>query len=69
VRYTHLGDRVADNLNAVGRILDDNRRELDSAVYLPPFGTVQVVYQRGTAAFGERSTQGHTLFLKATTVF
>jgi hypothetical protein len=28
-----------------------------------------VVYQRGTAAFGERSTQGHTLFLKATTVF
>lgn len=37
--------------------------------YLPPFGTLQVVYQRGTAAFGERSTQGHTLFLKATTVF
>jgi len=37
--------------------------------YLPPFGTIQVVYQRGTAAFGERSNQGHTLFLKATTVF
>jgi len=37
--------------------------------YLPPFGTVQVVYQRGTAAFGQRSDQGHTLFLKATTVF
>jgi hypothetical protein len=37
--------------------------------YLPPFGTLQVAYQRGTAAFGERSRQGHTLFLKATTVF
>jgi hypothetical protein len=37
--------------------------------YLPPFGTLQVAYQRGTAAFGQRSTQGNTLFLKATTVF
>jgi hypothetical protein len=37
--------------------------------YLPPFGTIQMAYQRGTAAFGQRSTQGHTLFLKATTVF
>jgi hypothetical protein len=37
--------------------------------YLPPFGTFQVAYQRGTAAFGQRSTQGNTLFLKATTVF
>jgi len=37
--------------------------------YLPPFGTIQMAYQRGTAAFGQRSTQGNTLFLKATTVF
>jgi hypothetical protein len=37
--------------------------------YLPPFGTIQVAYQRGTAAFGQRSTQGDTVFLKATTVF
>lgn len=37
--------------------------------YLPPFGTIQAAYQRGTAAFGERSTQGDTLFLKATTMF
>ena len=37
--------------------------------YLPPFGTLQVAYQRGTAAFGQRSTQGNTVFLKATTVF
>lgn len=37
--------------------------------YLPPFGTLQLAYQRGTAAFGQRSTQGDTLFLKGTTVF
>ena len=37
--------------------------------YRPPFGTIQVAYQRGTAAFGQRSEQGHTLFLKVTTVF
>jgi hypothetical protein len=37
--------------------------------YLPPFGSVQIAYQRGTAAFGQRSDQGNTLFLKATTVF
>jgi hypothetical protein len=37
--------------------------------YLPPFGTLQLAYQRGTAAFGQRSTQGNTIFLKATTVF
>lgn len=37
--------------------------------YLPPFGTLQVAYQRGTAEFGQRSDQGHTLFLKVTTVF
>lgn len=37
--------------------------------YQPPFGTIQMAYQRGTAAFGQRSEQGHTFFLKATTVF
>jgi hypothetical protein len=37
--------------------------------YRPPFGTVQVAYQRGTAGFGQRSDQGHTMFLKATAVF
>jgi hypothetical protein len=37
--------------------------------YRPPFGTIQVAYQRGTAAFGQRSGQGNTLFVKMTTVF
>ena len=36
--------------------------------YLPPFGTIQVAYQRGTAEFGKRSEQGNTLFIKLTTV-
>ncbi len=37
--------------------------------YRPPFGTVQLAYQRGTAEFGQRSEQGNTLFLKVTGVF
>lgn len=37
--------------------------------YKPPFGTLQVAFQRGTAEFGETSEQGNTLFLKATWVF
>ena len=32
--------------------------------YKPPFGTIQLAYQRGTAAFGQRSEQGNTLFVK-----
>ena len=49
-----------------------DRRNLQAVFvyrYLPPFGTIQLAYQRGTAEFGQRSTQGDTLFLKATTVF
>jgi hypothetical protein len=48
-----------------------DRRNLQAVFvyrYLPPFGTIQVAYQRGTAAFGRRSEQGNTLFLKVTTV-
>ena len=32
VRYGHLGDHVADNINAIGFITDDDRRELDGAI-------------------------------------
>ena len=32
VRYTHLGDRFADHVNAIGFVRDDDRRELDGAV-------------------------------------
>ncbi|MCK5572084.1 MAG: carbohydrate binding family 9 domain-containing protein [Bacteroidetes bacterium] len=37
--------------------------------YQPPFGTIQVAYQRGTAEFGQESAQGNTFFLKVTHVF
>ncbi|MFC2170285.1 DUF5916 domain-containing protein, partial [Acidobacteriota bacterium] len=37
--------------------------------FQPPFGLVQLVYQKGTAKFGEAGTQGHTLFLKLAYVF
>jgi hypothetical protein len=37
--------------------------------YKPPFGTIQLAYQRGTAEFGQESGQGNTLFLKVTWVF
>ncbi len=37
--------------------------------YKPPFGTLQLAFQRGKAEFGERSDQGNTLFLKGTLVF
>ncbi len=31
-RYTHLGDRFGDHVNAIGFIRDDDRREMDSAI-------------------------------------
>lgn len=37
--------------------------------YRPPFGLVQFAFQRGRAAFGERSQQGNTYFLKLAQVF
>ena len=37
--------------------------------YKPPFGTLQLAYQRGTAEFGQASTQGNTIFFKATVVY
>lgn len=37
--------------------------------YRPPFGTIQLAFQRGRAGFGERSDQGNTVFLKGTWVF
>ncbi|MCP4152671.1 MAG: carbohydrate binding family 9 domain-containing protein [bacterium] len=32
--------------------------------FQPPFGTLQLAYQRGTGRFGERGSQGDTVFLK-----
>ena len=35
----------------------------------PPFGSLQVAFQRGTSDLGEVSNQGNTLFLKLAWVF
>lgn len=37
--------------------------------FQPPFGTIQLAYQKGTAPIGEESEQGHTLFVKLSYVF
>ncbi len=37
--------------------------------FLPPFGSLQLVYQRGTSVAGTQSRQGHTLFTKLSWVF
>ena len=37
--------------------------------FLPPFGSLQLAYQRGTSATGERSEQGDTVFSKLAWVF
>jgi len=37
--------------------------------FQPPFGFIQLAYQKGTARFGVAGTQGHTLFLKFTYMF
>ncbi len=37
--------------------------------FQPPFGLIQLAYQKGTAEFGEKGTQGHTLFLKIAYMF
>lgn len=37
--------------------------------FQPPFGSLQIAYQKGTAKFGERGNQGHTLFIKLAYMF
>jgi hypothetical protein len=49
-----------------------DRRNLQAVFvwrYKPPFGTLQIAFQRGTAAFGERSSQPNTLFMKLSYVY
>ena len=37
--------------------------------FQPPFGSIQVAYQKGTGEFGEKGAQGHTLFVKFAYMF
>ncbi len=52
--------------SAIGK---DNVQALFVWRFRPPFGSLQVAYQRGTSAFGEQSEQGDTLFTKLAWVF
>jgi hypothetical protein len=47
----------------------DNVQTLLVWRFLPPFGSLQVAYQRGTSEFGTASEQGDTLFTKLQWVF
>jgi hypothetical protein len=47
----------------------DNVQTLLVWRFLPPFGSLQVAYQRGTSEFGTPSEQGDTLFTKLQWVF
>jgi hypothetical protein len=51
------------------RIDKENLQALVVWRIFPPFGSLQVAYQRGTSEFGEQSTQGDTLFTKLAWVF
>jgi hypothetical protein len=51
------------------RIDKENVQALMVWRILPPFGSLQVAYQRGTSEFGEQSDQGDTLFTKLAWVF
>lgn len=61
VRYTHVGENVQENMNAVGFIRDDNRREVDSnirkQIWINRFGlqdlTPSVNYNRFWSQDGE----------------
>jgi hypothetical protein len=49
-----------------------DRRNLEAVFvwrYKPPFGALQLAYQRGRAEFGQRSQQGNTYFVKVSHVF
>jgi hypothetical protein len=37
--------------------------------FLPPFGSLQLAYQKGTSKFGTKSDQGNTFFTKLSWVF
>jgi len=45
-------------------IAKENIQVLGVWRFNPPFGQLQIAYQKGTSAFGQQSDQGHTLFTK-----
>lgn len=74
-RYTHLGDRFGDNVNSVGFIRDDNRREMDSDLsktFWLAQGAVQRIdlSSRNNIFWGQdRELRGYHNFLEADVEF
>jgi len=61
---------IIENLSV--KILWQKNSDIDKSSYhvvcsyafKPPFGTIQLIYQKGNAEFGVKGTQGHTFFLR-----
>lgn len=58
-----------DGVPSNSAIEKDNVQVLLVSRFTPPFGSLQVAYQRGASPMGEASDQGRTLFSKLTWVF
>lgn len=58
-----------DGVPSNSAIEKDNVQVLVVWRFMPPFGSLQLAYQRGTSPMGEASDQGSTLFSKLTWVF
>ena len=65
--------KIAESINVDGLADEaawDNAPEIGEFIqFQPPFGFIQLAYQKGTALFGERGNQGHTLFIKLAYMF
>ncbi len=70
VRHNFTRDLFLRLFYQTSSVLD--RKNLEAVFvwrYRPPFGSIQFAFQRGRAAFGQRSEQGNTFFLKVAHVF
>ena len=65
--------KIAESITLDGFVDEaawDNAPEIGEFIqFQPPFGFIQLAYQKGTALFGERGNQGHTLFIKLAYMF
>lgn len=74
IHVLKLTSYVTKNLHL--KIFYQSNSDIDKANFhvaciynLKPVGSIQLVYQKGTARFGEKGTQDHTLFFKFSHVF
>lgn len=70
VRHNFTRDLFLRAFYQTNSVID--RKNLEAVFvwrYKPPFGSIQFAFQRGRAAFGQRSEQANTYFLKIAHVF